>query len=175
MPHRLVVSAIATAPWTAHGWLGKLANGYGASAILLAQSGLPYSLGTTGTPTLITSSGTIAALGAGINGSGGAARITLALDAITTPIPPPQILTSASVRTPQLSDRFGLELLAEAFNLLNHQNVTGVNTTGYIISGSELIYNTSAAGSPLFGQVNSSGGNQAFTQRQIQLAAKIHF
>ena len=59
-----------------------------------------------------------------------------------------------------LSEHVHLQLLGEVFNLLNHQNVTGIDTTGYYVgnptkAGEQptLTYNTSATGASLFGTV----------------------
>ena len=39
-------------------------------------------------------------------------------------------------KTFNIAEKYNLELIGEAFNLANHQNVTGVNTTGYILNTS---------------------------------------
>jgi hypothetical protein len=76
-----------------------------------------------------------------------------------------------------------VELLAESFNLFNHQNVTEVETTGYYIepgstSGSlptlnfltGLKANTTAFGKPL--NVNATN---FYRERQIQFGLRIRF
>jgi hypothetical protein len=76
-----------------------------------------------------------------------------------------------------------LELLAESFNLFNHQNVTELETTGYTIeSGSAsgalptlnfltgLKANTTAFGQPL--NVNATN---FFRERQIELGVRMKF
>jgi hypothetical protein len=76
-----------------------------------------------------------------------------------------------------------LELLAESFNLFNHQNVTELETTGYIIeSGSAsgalptlnfltgLKANTTAFGQPL--NINATN---FYRERQIQLGVRVKF
>ena len=71
------------------------------------------------------------------------------------------------------SERWGVELLGEAFNIFNHQNVTGVNNTGYIIGGTAaaptLTYNSS------FGSVTNSNSNFAYSPRQVQIGARLLF
>ena len=76
-----------------------------------------------------------------------------------------------------------LEVLAESFNLFNHQNVTEVETTGYYIeSGSPsspfptlnfltgLKANTTAFGQPL--NINATN---FYRERQIQFGVRMRF
>jgi hypothetical protein len=75
-----------------------------------------------------------------------------------------------------------LEVLAESFNLFNHQNVTELETTGYYLeSGTPskspslnfltgLKANTTAFGQPL--NVNATN---FYRERQIQLGIHIRF
>jgi hypothetical protein len=50
-------------------------------------------------------------------------------------------------RTIRFTERARLQLIAEAFNVLNHQNITGVRTTFFALA------NTVAAGCPVVGGV----------------------
>ena len=88
-----------------------------------------------------------------------------------------------------------LELLAESFNLFNHQNVTEIETTGYYIennSGSNptlcyLTINTSGSAScassanssgtltPAFGQPLNINGSDFYRERQIQFGLRMKF
>jgi hypothetical protein len=77
----------------------------------------------------------------------------------------------------RLSRRFGigenmkLELLAEAFNLFNRTQVTGVNTLLYTISGSNLTFNGGPTG---FG-TTTGADSTLFRERQVQLAVRFEF
>jgi hypothetical protein len=75
-----------------------------------------------------------------------------------------------------VADRVDLEFLGEAFNVANHQNVTGVNTTAYTVGSvsatktNTLTYTTAV---PTFGATtfaNTSGFS--FAPRQIQLGVR---
>jgi hypothetical protein len=90
-------------------------------------------------------------------------------------------ITRNSFRTPslhnvdlRLSKRFrfketmSLEFLAEAFNLFNRTQVTGVNTTLYTRSGNNLNFNNN------FGVI-SAAGNTLYRERQVQLAVRFRF
>jgi hypothetical protein len=76
-----------------------------------------------------------------------------------------------------------LQLLAESFNLFNHQNVTELETTGYYISSGSvsgslptlnfltgLKANTTAFGQPL--NINSTN---YYRERQIQFGLRMRF
>ena len=184
VPDRFVVSAIAESPWKVSGLLGYLANDWQIAPIYASQSGLPYSLVTSGTPPTITLSTTTdpvtgnittvtaKPLGGGVNGSNGRKGIdfvgrntfqmkrTIDMD----------LRLSKKVR---FGEHYSAEVLGEAFNIFNHQNVTGVNNTGYIIGGTAtapaLSFNSS------FGSVTNSNSNFAYTSRQIQIGFRFFF
>jgi outer membrane receptor protein involved in Fe transport len=161
---RFTVNAVIDSPWKVKGWAGYLANGWQLAPIFAAQTGLPYSLVTSGTPA--------GGLGSSINGSGGAARL-LEVGRNTYRYPNTYVLDARLSKSFQIAERFNLQFLAEAFNLANHLNVTGIANTGYIIgttNGSpSLTYN-----SP-FGTVNNANSNFAYSTRQIQIGAKLRF
>src|SRR5262249_32781249 len=66
VPHRFVLNAVIASPWKKEGALGYLVNGWQLAPIYQAQSGLPYSLVTSGTAPGAASPG-----GGGVNGSNG--------------------------------------------------------------------------------------------------------
>jgi hypothetical protein len=81
-----------------------------------------------------------------------------------------------------IGERYDLELLGEAFNVVNHQNATTANTTGYVITGAStaggqgvLTYNTNASGQLLFGAVINSNSSLIYWPRQVQLSMRLHF
>jgi hypothetical protein len=75
------------------------------------------------------------------------------------------------------ADKYQLELLAEAFNFLNHVNVTSVNTVGYTLTAGTaatagtagLTYNSA------FGTPTAANNNNVYSPRQLQLAVRLHF
>ena len=102
------------------------------------RSGLPYTMRTSGSlPEEFTTTGAaIVGLGPGMNGSGGDNRV---YGSRPQHLPLSQHTgrpTCASPRSFDLGEMRQLELLAESFNLFNHQNVTELETTGYSIENS---------------------------------------
>jgi len=183
--NRFVASAVAESPWHVGGVFGYLVNDWLLAPIYSSQSGLPYSLVTSGTPTFTTpqdSSGTTitySGLGAGINGSNGRKGIdvigrnsfrmkrTINMD----------LRLSKRVR---FGERYAIELLGEAFNIFNHQNVTSVNNTGYIIGSTTADPTTKAVNATLnfnssFGSVINSNSNFAYSPRQLQIGFRFLF
>ena len=183
VPNRFVASAIAESPWKVGGWLGYLANDWELAPIYAAQSGLPYSLVTAGTPPSIATSSTdpatgnittvtYRALGSGINGSNGRKGIDV-IGRNTFQMKRTIDMDLRISKKVKFGDHYSAEVLGEAFNLFNHQNVTGVNNTGYIIGGTAtaptLSFNSS------FGSVTNSNSNFAYTSRQIQIGFRFLF
>jgi hypothetical protein len=180
--HRLVVSAVMQSPWKREGWLGYLTNDWQLSPVIQAQSGLPYSLTTSGSAP--------GGLSGGVNGSGGAFRI----DAIgrntfrqpSTLVPDLRLSKNIVVR-----EKYTMELLGDLFNFINKVNVTQVNTLGYNIVAAGgtangvacpagpngcLIFNpaTSSVNSG-FGSISNANSNFVYSPRQIEVGVRIKF
>ena len=76
-----------------------------------------------------------------------------------------------------------LELMAESFNLLNHQNVTELETTGYFIEPGNLsgglptltFLNGSKANTTAFGQPLNINATDFYRERQIQVGMRMRF
>lgn len=193
VPNRFVINSVLTSPWKKSGLLAYLANDWEISPSYALQSGLPYSITTNGTLSN-GFSGTLGknlnAVGGGINGSGGTFRVPgIARNAYSQP--KTNVLDLRISKRFAITERAKLELLGETFNLINHQNVTGVNTLGYTlgttsvtnnnvttITGNTLTFNTATANPLLsqFGTVTSTNSsNFQFAPRQIQIGARLQF
>jgi len=183
VPNRVVASAILESPWHVGRALGYLTDGWQLSPIYAAQSGLPYSLVTAGTPPSISTTSTdsatgnittvtYSALGSGINGSNGRKGIGV-IGRNTFQMKRTINMDLRLSKKFHFTEHYSAEILGEAFNLFNHQNVTGVNNTGYIIGGTAaapaLSFNSS------FGSVTNSNSNFAYTSRQIQIGFRFLF
>jgi len=182
--HSASVMAIYETPWKLHNLAGKLANRWMASGVGYFHSGRPYTMRTSGwLAAEYTSSGELVeALATGMNGSGGDNRV-YGVGRNTYRYPQ---TWKADVR---LGKRFSLgemrevDLLAESFNLFNHQNVTELETTGYYIergsSASDsptlnflngLKTDTTAFGMPL--NINATN---FYREREIQFGLRMRF
>jgi hypothetical protein len=192
--HSASGTVIYEAPWKLHNLAGRAANGWMLSGIGQFRSGVPYTMRTSGSlpEEFIQASGeAIAGLGPGMNGSGGDNRIYgVGNDRVVYNVGRNTFrYPSAWKADLRLGKRFDLgnlrqlELLAETFNLFNHQNVTELETVGYTIqSGSlngafptlnfltGLKPNTTAFGQPL--NINSTN---FYRERQIQLGLRVRF
>jgi hypothetical protein len=197
--HSAAVTAILTAPWKLHNFAGHIANGWMLSGIGQFRSGLPYTMRTSGSlPEEFTISGAaIAGLGPGMNGSGGDNRV-YGVGRNTFRYPNTWKADLRLAKRFDLGDMRDLEILAESFNLFNHQNVTQLETTGYAIenSGSSgtlptLCYltinttgyascgSTTATGTgtplPAFGQPLNINATDFYRERQIELGLRMRF
>jgi len=65
-------------------------------------------------------------------------------------------------------ERKDLEFLAEAFNLFNHQNVTGRSSTLYTVYNSTLEYDSNF-------NTPTAAANTLYRERELQLGARFHF
>jgi len=178
VPNRFVASAVAESPWKVPGVLGYLTNDWQLAPIYSAQSGLPYSLVTSGTPAFSTTTTdpttgnvttiTYKALGGSINGFGGRKGIDI-VGRNTFQLKRTIDMDLRLSKKIKFREHYSAEFLGEAFNVFNHMNVTSANTTGYIISGTTLSYNSS------FGKVTNGNSNFAYTPRQIQAGFRFFF
>lgn len=185
--HRATGGVVLSAPWKLHGAAGLLANGYSLAPVFQLQSGLPYTMRTTGAvPSVedydqLNRRVRISGLGASINGSGGDNRIP-EVGRNTFRYPPTYGVDLRASKRTHLSERLNLEIVAEAFNLINHRNVTRIDTTGYTISAASsptslprLTYQSGVNGKPLFGSVTNANSTTLQRDRQVQLALRLNF
>jgi Carboxypeptidase regulatory-like domain len=194
--HSAAVMAIFDTPWKLRDLAGHIANGWMLSGIGQFRSGLPYSMRITGSlPEEFDDAGNaIVGLGPSMTGSGGDNRY-FGLPRNTFRYPN---TWKADVRLGKkfnLGEMRELEVLAESFNLFNHQNVTEIETTGYTIdSGSPpstlgapgnpptlnfltglKISSTTGLPIPGFGQPLNIDGADFYRERQIQLGLRMRF
>ncbi len=194
--HSAAVMAIFEAPWKLHGEVGRFANGWMLSGIGEFHSGLPYSMRITGSiPTEYGASNeTITGLGSSMNGYGGDDRFS-GLPRNTFRYPNTWKADLRLAKRFDLGEMRQLEVLAESFNLFNHENVTEIETTGYFIEngsppstsgGSSTppslnfltgLYVNPKTGiaSPAFGQPLNINGTNFYRERQIQFGLRMRF
>ncbi|WP_260702974.1 carboxypeptidase-like regulatory domain-containing protein [Edaphobacter flagellatus] len=177
-PHKLVVSAV----WqpklrTSERWLAHVANGWTASGIFYETSGRPYSYEIFGGTRLTGGHESI-------NGSGGAVYLPT-VGRNTLRLPDTARLDLRIARSLRMTDRVRLRGTAEAFNLFNRVNYTGVQQRAFLTG-------TSAAGvTPLIFQdaatvaaeglnvrpfgAYTEAGTATARERQLQLGLHLEF
>jgi hypothetical protein len=192
MRHSAAAMVIYETPWKLRGTAGRIANGWMLSGIGQYHSGLPYTMRTSGSlAEEFNARGTaIVGLAPGMNGSGGDNRVYgLGSDGVSYNIgrntfryPPTWKADMRLGKKFDLGQMRQLELLAESFNLLNHQNVTELETTGYYLeSGSTdslptLNFLTGLkAGTTAFGQPLNVNATNFYRERQIQVGVRMRF
>jgi hypothetical protein len=170
--------------WKLRGWSGRLCNGWMVSGIGYFHSGLPYTMHTAGSlATEFANTGAaIVALAPGMNGYGGDNRV-YGVGRNTYRYPSTWKADVRLARRFNFGSERQLELLAESFNLFNHQNVTELETVGYSIqSGSvngslpTLNFLTGLkTGQTEFGQPLNVNSMDFYRERQIQFGMRMRF
>jgi Carboxypeptidase regulatory-like domain/TonB dependent receptor len=165
--HKLTATAVWSSASLAsnHGLAHRILNGFTVSTIFFAKSGAPYSAGAGGNAP--------GGLRAGITGGGlpGLSRFPLfSRNAFRMPkIVNVDLRISRRFR---ITNEVNLEILGEAFNLLNRTQVTELNTRMYAPGG------TAAASTLTFDpsfQTVRAAGNDVVRERQLQFAIRMEF
>ena len=190
VPLRFVFRSVATSPWKVTGPLKWLANGWLIAPVFQWQEGLPFSMAPGGS-----ASGTA---NGGINGTGTGSGYTFAQGNYSAfsyiPVingvgvgrntfrgPNTYIFDLKLSKLFTFHDRYNLEFSGEAFNLLNHQNPTGIQSTGYLIGGTATAQTMTycGVGGPCnngpFGTITNSNSNFVYTPRQVQIGIRFQF
>jgi hypothetical protein len=192
-------------PWHAEGWLGQLVDGYTMDMTGGVQSGRPYTMRVSGTvPTMSCSyeewlqagsdcvriplSGVIqgvgvpvSALGGGLDGAGGG-RWLPQVGRNTFRYPGTYRANLRMGKRFTFSGWSSLLLEADVSNLMNHRNVTRIETMGYTLSGvktstmaGKLTYLSGTNGHTAFGDITNANSTRVYTDRQIELILRWIF
>jgi hypothetical protein len=166
VPNRFTGYAIYHAPGLhSNAWYTYLSNGWSIDTSFQMQSGLPWTVGATGYTEGVVSDW---------NGSGGTPLIPLI--GLNTMKYPRKIVDDLRLEKDfKLYKNYNLQLLAQMFNVANHQNVDGINTTAYKLGGSGTA-GTATFQAPTYNTVTSSNNSGfLYTPRDIEIAAKLSF
>jgi outer membrane receptor protein involved in Fe transport len=171
--NRVVGWANINAPGlSGHGPMTYLANGWSIKPYIQIQNGLPYSLLSSGTAVQQCAvAGCLRAASSGITGTGATAYLPF-FGRNTLQFPRTIEIDLRAQKQFTFFEHYNLEVFGEAFNLANHQNVTGVNSTGYAISGTGTGTLTYQAN---FGATSSANSNYAYGPRVIQIGGRVTF
>ncbi|MGC2161467.1 MAG: carboxypeptidase regulatory-like domain-containing protein [Silvibacterium sp.] len=220
---------VTRVPWRFNGFAGSLFNGYMLSTYGEWRTGLPYTMRTMGSiptpecsyqewlqsggtsggtscasindPGVIINTGTgvpVPGIGPSLNGSGGQDLIPQ-IGRNTFRYPGAISLDVRAAKRTSITDRIAVEFFAEAFNVLNHPNVTNIQTIGYRITNDPSSTNTATltylsgleknanpqpvvGGTPLidaptagFGDITATNNNALYRDRKIQLGCRFFF
>jgi hypothetical protein len=177
---RRFVGALTYQPQThLHGWKDQVAGGWRLAPVVQIQSGLPYTPYVSGYPGESAS---------GIRSANGTGNTSGRIDFIERNQYTRPKTAKLDVRVGKnfyfnvhryALDRVRLEFFAEVFNVMNHQNITGVQNTAYNLSSASSSspsgYTDTLTLQPNFGTYNNSNSNYTYSPRQLQLAARLHF
>jgi len=196
--HSAAATVLYETPWKLRNWPGWLANAWSVAAVGQFRSGLPYTMRTSGyIPGFYSSTGSLyEGVAPGINGSGGDNRVYgLGSDKTSYDIGRNTFRYPATwTADTRIGKRFNLahhrelELLAESFNLFNHQNVTALETTGYYIQRGSVSPGSGAVTLPTlnfmtgqktntveFGKPLDINATTYYHPREIQLGLRARF
>jgi hypothetical protein len=191
VPLRFVAAAVYQPQTHFHGAEKVLLDGWRLAPLVQIQSGFNYSptISYSSLKTVTLSNGTVGTLaGTGINGAGsGSTRVPwVARNGYSYPKTAVFDLRLGKNFSLPALNRFGmnteprLEFFAEVFNVMNHQNITGLNTEAYTLADAT---GTGTGTNPIqtltpyagFGTYTSSNSNYTYSPRQLQISARLHF
>lgn len=174
--HRAVGWAVMKAPGVRESSpLRYLANGWSLQPLITLQSGLPYSGAVAGTtPNQCYVSGCLEAAGtSGLTATGITYSPIVGRNSFVLPR---DIVADVRVQKEfTFAEHYNLQLLGEAFNIANHRNVTGVNTTAYSFSTNTATNTNTLMYQSGFQTVQTANSNYAFSPRLVQLAVRLVF
>ena len=145
------------------------ANDWSISDTFWIQNGLPYTLS-------LSSYNSYKAISSGWNGAGGSSFIP-GIGPNTLRYPK-RMVDDVRVQKEIVFERYRLQLLANAFNLANRQNIDGMNGTAYIMSscGSKCPLVGTATFQSTYGQITSANSSGfSLRPREIEIAARFTF
>ncbi|MGD0681838.1 MAG: TonB-dependent receptor [Terracidiphilus sp.] len=166
VPNRAVAYALYNFPnVNTTSWVKYLSNDWSLNDSFQYQNGLPFTQGV--------SSFISAAIGSDWNGSSGSTLIP-SIGVNTKRYPHREVDDVRLQKQISFDKSRSLQLMFNAFNIANHQNVTSMNTTAYTLSTSSgtnyATYQTN------YGQVtNSNSQGFLYTPRELEFAIRINF
>jgi len=169
VPNRLVAWAVYNLPNFAKSknWASYITNGWSVDNSFSAQSGLPLS---------ITVSGNVASnkVLTGWNG-GGSTQYIPNIGKNTLKYPRHLVDDVRVQKNFEFKEGYNLQLFANVFNIANHQNIDGLNTTGYAFTNGTTSSVTATYQSTLGTVTSSNSSGFLYTPREIEIAAKFTF
>ena len=182
IPSRLVAYAMARLPnLPGNNPLKWVVNGWSINDSFQMQNGLPFSAGISGAPGAPT--GSTVAVTSGLNNSGGPSFLPQV--GVNTYKYPRRIVDDLRIQK-EITFEHGIsaQFIANAFNVANHQNITGYQASYlYVMSTSSstgavtaTYTGTDGTGAKTFKVINASNNsNFTYSPRQIEIAFRLNF
>ncbi len=169
IPNRVVGWAVYKLPnfVDKSNWASYVTNGWSLDDSFSASNGLPVSITPSG-------SNSTASVLSGWNGGGDTAYIPNI--GRNTMKYPRHIVDDIRVeKSFEIKEGYHLNLLCNVFNVANHQNVDGLNTTGYVFSGGTANSSTATYQTSLGTTSSTNSSGFLFSPRNVEIAAKFSF
>lgn len=177
--HRAVGWAILNIPVVASkdSLVSYLANGWSVKPLVQVQSGLPYSATVSGsTPQQCYTTGCFATSSATTSGLQGTSVTYIPqLGRNTFRFPRTVNVDTRVQKDFRIHENYTLQVIAEAFNLANHQNVTTINSGAYTLATTTSTNTTTLTPTTSFGTVSATNSTYAYAPRQFQFALRLQF
>jgi len=177
VPDRVTGYVLYNFPNTKRGdWMKYLVNDWAIDSAFQAQSGLPYSATLSSYPSY-------AALNSSWNGAGGTSWIP-PIGRNTYKYPRDIVQDVRLQKQISFTERYKGEARLDLYNVYNHQNVTAVQNTAYVLGGtsssnpnvSTATFQYGIAGTANFGTpTNSNSSGFLYTPRQVMISFKFLF
>jgi hypothetical protein len=166
VPNRFVGYALYSLPGlSGREWYTYLSNDWKVDTSFQMQSGLPYTAGVSGY--------TGPAVLSDWNGASGSTLIPGI--GINTYKSPRKIVDDLRVEKDfNVYKNYNLQFFAQVFNVANHQNIDGINTTAYKLAGTGTA-GTATYQSTFQSVTSSNNSGFLYTPRDIEIAAKLSF
>jgi len=169
VPNRFVAWAVYNLPKFVKNsnWASYLTNGWSLDDSFQGQSGLPLS---------ITVSGNVASNKVLTGWNGGGDTQYIPNIGRNTMKYPRHIVDDARVEKQiNFTERYNLQLFLNVFNVANHQNIDGINTTGYAFTNGTTSAVTATYQTTLGSVTSSNSSGFLYTPRELEIAAKFNF
>jgi hypothetical protein len=151
-------------------WLSYVANGWSINDSFQGQSGLPYSAAP---DTGSTSSSSITS---GWNATGVTGYIPLPGLGRNSYKYPRHLVDDIRVQKDvAITERCHVQLLLNVFNVANHQNIDGINTTAYKMAATGAATGTATYQSAFQSVTSSNNSGFLYTPRELEIAAKFKY
>lgn len=172
VPNRFVAYALYKIPGISpDNLLHWAANGWSLDESFQMQNGLPYTAAWSGKLS--------GALTSDFNGAGGLGVIPGYISYDGSRYPRHIVDDMRLEKDTTFEGGRSVQLLCNVFNVANHQNITGVGTTSYTLSGSTLTYlgqgAANTADNTLGVPNNSNSSGFLYTPREIEIAIRLNF